>query len=552
MAASTRAPRGLLWIGVALALIVGLPFLNKPFHIDDTVVLEVAHQITRHPTSPFGGKINWFGDPKPIFEETTNPPLLSYYLAPIVARFGFAEVPLHIAMVAFLLLLAVATAALSKRFAAGSAWPILFVMLSPAVVVSTNVMRDVPVAALSTAAIALFIAGVDSRRCPLALAGCFVAGLAILTKYSAVAIVPLLALYPILHRRTRYALWLLVPIALLGLWCLHNQAVYGRLHIAYLMAERRGDLPWTDRFYAGLVVLGACLFLAPALFADAIRRGRLLLIAGALLAAGLAIYGARLHNDGPIGWQNALWVTTGAALAFLAIIPGLLAAPRALRLGSGQALSHDREDASDTLFLALWACAVIGFSVFFTMFQAVRHLIPALVPLALLGARLLALPEARSRWLAALLGVLLAAQALLAFAAAAADYEYANTYRDFAHKASHRFVVQTRQIWFSGNWGWQRYARFAGFRMIAEHGPAPPPGAVVLIPDRVHRGGLPEGLELDEIEEKTYRGRIPIHTMDGSVGASFYAAVGRSVPYAFTRDRALETFRVFHVKHSPR
>jgi 4-amino-4-deoxy-L-arabinose transferase-like glycosyltransferase len=469
-------------------------------------------------------------------------------------------VPLHIAMLVFLLLLAVATAALSKRFAGGSAWPLLFVMLSPAVVVSTNVMRDVPVAALSTAAVALFVAGVDSRRWPLALAGCFVAGLAILTKYSAVAIVPLLALYPILQRRSRCALWLLIPIALLGLWCLHNQAVYGRLHIAYLMAERRGDLPWGDRFYAGLVVLGACLFLAPALFADALRRGRVLLAAGALLAAGLAIYGARLHNEGPIGWQHALWVTTGAALAFLAIIPGLLAAPRALRLGSGQALSRDREDAAATLFLALWACAVIGFSVFFTIFQAVRHLIPAVVPLALLAVRLMRPPAARSRWLpalsavegTALLGVLLAAQAILAFAVAAADYEYANTYRDFAHKARHRFVAQTRQIWFSGNWGWQRYARSAGFRMIAEHGPAPPPGAVVLIPDRVHKGGLPEGLELDEIEEKTYSGRIPIHTMDGSVGASFYAVVGRSVPYAFTQDRALETFRVFHVKHSPR
>lgn len=533
----------LLWISVALALAIGLPFLNKPFHIDDTVVLAVAEQITRQPLNPFGGKINWFGDPKPIFEETTNPPLLSYYLAPIVARFGFSEVPLHLAMLVFLIILAVSAAWLSKRFSGGSLWPIAFIMLSPAVVVSTNVMRDVPVAALSAAAVAMFVAGADSRRWSLALAGSLLAGLAILTKYSAAALVPVLALYPLLQRRGRYALFPIAALAMLAIWCAHNHLFYGRPHIAYLMAERRGDLPWSDRFYAALVVMGACMFLAPALFADAARRwpGGALLAASAIMAGGLALYGARVHNQGPVGWQYSLWLTTGAALAFLALAPGLLAAPRAL--------SRDAAEPADILFLTVWAGAVVSFSVFFTMFQAVRHIIPAIPPLVLLAFRLLTAP--RPRWLAALLGLLLALQAVLAFVVAAADYEYADTYRRFAREARSRFARTNEQVWFSGNWGWQRHALSAGFRLIAEHGPPPPPGAIVLVPDRVHKGALPQGLELQQFEEKTYRGRIPIHTMDGSVGASFYAVVGRSVPYAFTRDQTLETFRMFHVKRSP-
>ena len=147
--------------------------------------------------------------------------------------------------------------------------------------------------------------------------------------------------------------------------------------------------------------------------------------------------------------------------------------------------------------------------------------------------------------------MLLGAQAVLAFAVAAADYEYADTYRHFARRAQ-RLARPDREIWFSGNWGWQRHALSAGFTLLAWHGRLPRPGDLLIIPERVHKGPLPEGLALEQVEEKTYRGRIPIHTMDGSAGARFYAVVGRGVPYAFTRDPTLETFRVFRVARTPR
>jgi len=534
MAANNR----LLWLGVILALVVGVPFLDKPFHIDDTVVLRVAEQITRDPLRPFSADINWFGDPRPIFRETTNPPFVSYWVAPAVAAFGFSEVPIHLAMLAFLVVLGVATAWLSRRFAGGSAWPVLFVMLSPAVVVSNNVMRDVALAALSAAAAALFVAGVDRRRWPLALAGGLVVGLAILSKYSGVVLLPALAAYALLQRRGRYALWLLAPVGMLGLWCLQNQLVHGRVHLEYLMAERRGTLPWQDRFYAALVIVGACLFLVPALVVGAGRRAWVWLAVGAAVAAALALLGARLHNQAAVGWQYGLWVTTGAALVFMVLVPALAAAPGALSRREG--------DGADHLFLALWAGGVLAFAVFFVMFQAVRHVIPAIAPLALLAVRLLRRPEARTRLLPILLGVLLAAQAVIAFMVAAGDYQYAGTYRRFAREAQ-RLQRPGREVWFMGNWGWQRYALSAGYTLLAAHGRRPRPGEWIIIPDRVHKGPVPEGLPLEFVWEKTYRGRIPIHTMDGYIGASFYAVTGRNVPYRFTRQRDLETFRIFRV-----
>jgi hypothetical protein len=141
------------------------------------------------------------------------------------------------------------------------------------------------------------------------------------------------------------------------------------------------------------------------------------------------------------------------------------------------------------------------------------------------------------------------AQAIVAFAVAAADYEYANTYRGFAREAK-RLVQPGREVWFQGNWGWQRYALSAGFTLLAQHGALPRPGDLLIVPERVHKGELPAGLEprLSLVQEKTYRGRIPIHTMDGFQHASFYAVVGRLAPYFFTRDRTLETFKVYRVK----
>jgi hypothetical protein len=549
--ASITSGRRLPLFAFVLALIVGLPFLNKPFHIDDTVVLAVAQQIIRHPLRPFDASINWLGDYRPLFTETTNPPLVSYYLAPVVARFGFAEVPLHIAMLAFLIVLAVATAALSRRFARGSAWPVLFVMLSPAVVVSTNVMRDVPLAALSTAAVALFVSGVDRQHWPLALAGSLVAGLAMLAKYSGVVLVPVLALYAIVQGRGRYALWLVAGLALLGLWSLDNQLVHGRTHLAYLMAKRRNEVPWTDRFYAVFVILGSSLFLVPAIVADAARRRQLWLLAATAPAAGLVLFGAWLHNDRAVGWQYVLWVILGGALVFLLAVRGLGAG---LRWAWRRQSTAEPECGSpaDALFLTLWAGGILAFSVLFVMFGAVRHLIPALVPLALLTSRLLLPVDARSRAFSALLAVLVAVQAIVAFGAATGDYEYAQAYRDFAHRARQRLTRPGREIWFVGSWGWQRYALSAGFTLLGPRGRMPRPGDLLLMPDRVYKGPLPEGLEITQIEEKTYRGRIPIHTMDGSVSASFYSTTGASVPYAFTRERTLETFRVFRVESAPR
>jgi len=532
----------LAWLAVVLALLVGLPFLGKPFHIDDTVVLTVARQIRHDPWRPFGGQINWSGSDRPVFEETTNPPLLSYYLAPLVAAFGYREVPLHVGMLVFLVVLALATASLCRRFAHGSSWPLVFVMLSPAVVVSGNLMRDVPAMALGAAALALFVAGVDRERWGLVLAGGLVGGLAALTKYSAVMLAPVALVYLGTQRQWRYAWGLAPAAAVLGLWCLENWLTTGQVHLAYLLAHRASPGQAAGRLWPLFGIVGSCLYLLPAVLAALVVERRAGILAG-MAAVGAAVPAtAALSLGQRVGGQWLLWTSTGAMLLYALLAAGLLAGERRKGRGAPPAWA-------DGVFLASWAVLALAFSVGGVMFQAVRHVVPALVPLALLGGRLLAPVPVRVRWLGALVGLLALAQGGMAFLVGAADYEYADAYRSFARLARVEYQEAGRRTWFSGHWGWQAYAQQAGFAQLPARGAPVRAGDLVIIPDLVAKSELPAGLEerLRLVGEHEVSARLPVRTMDGFVHAGFYATSGDQVPYYFTSDRTLELFAVYRV-----
>jgi len=538
---ASKSRRGWVW-AVLLALAVGLPFLDKPFHVDDPVVLAVARQVRVDPWRPFAGHLNWGGEPDALFTVTTNPPLVSYYLAPFLGAFGEREVPLHAAMLIFPLILALSVVSLSWRFAGGSAWPLLLVMLSPAVVVSGNLMRDVPAAALSAAALALFVTGVDRRHAGLLFAGSLAAGLAMLTKYSAAALIVPAVAYLGLRREWRLA-WSLLPAAVvLGLWCLENLATAHQVHLAMLWQTQGDPASWLKRFWPLWPALGASLLIAPALLAAQTAARRWWVVLMALAAGVLVPLGAGWYFHQSPGWQFTLWSALGAALLVVvcAGLPSRISNLKSQFLGPSP---------SDSAFLLAWALSLLAFSVFCVPFQAIRHFLPALVPLALLaGGQLAAHP---GRWLAGLAGALVLAQGGLAFASGIADCQYADAYRRYAAEAGRRYRGQ--QVWFAGHWGWQEYASRQGFHLISIDDPVPPAGSLVILPDRVHQSALPAAWEplLQPVTVRAYRTRLPLRTMDGARHAGFYSLGGLQVPFAFTRDPVLEVFRVFRVGEGP-
>jgi hypothetical protein len=399
--------RDAVWVAIISAAVT-LPFLDKPFHIDDTLMLLLAGNVVENPLDPYAGSVDWHGVPESHLTTETSPPLWNYYLAPFLSGWGASEVALHAAMLPFFVLLAAATLWLARRFSGAPWWVLLFVMASPGVVVSGNVMRDIPASALFAAALAATVAGTDRRDSRRLLLGGLLAGMAILTKYSAAVLIPLIALYPVLRRRPRLAAWCVVPIAIVALWNLLSQLVYGEPHLLSVMkfSDRFSD-DWTLNLVRAFPVLGSLVYLSPLLLLHAFARRDWIAAAGAPVP-GLAASLAQLGLQDSLDLQFVFWSLMGGVLLWVLMVAGI-------RAGIAWLEYAGDDEASDSLFLVAWACAPLFFSVIFPSFQAVRHLLPALPALVLLGIRYLEIDGASPPLRKAFVAPILALQAAMAF-----------------------------------------------------------------------------------------------------------------------------------------
>jgi hypothetical protein len=297
------------------------------------------------------------------------------------------------------------------------------------------------------------------------------------------------------------------------------------------------------------------LYLLPALLLRGIRRRDRCLLATTAAATAALWWATLRYTAGGAGGQFLFWALSGAALILVCLLDGVRGARPLLR---------DPADAqaSDSLFLALWLLLPLVFGTLSVPFQAVRHLLPALVPLLLLGFRYLAPRDAPLGSAArALLGLLLAAQAGVAWAVARVDADYADSYRDFAANARDQLPADRADatIWFVGHWGWLHYAEQAGFRQLHARGPYPEPGDILIEPAYVDKGSVlvrvPQLVaRLHKLDQVVYPARIPFRTVHPS-GANFYALFTRRgpdrasrVPYRFEPDTPLEIFELYEVR----
>ncbi len=537
---------------VGLALAVTLPFLGKAFHIDDVFFHHVTLNILADPLDPYAGEIDWWHQSMPLFRGDSNPPGLNYYLAPFAAGRANPEFALHVAMAPFVLLFAAALLVLGRRFTSNPLFVTAFAMTSAGVVVSGNVMRDVPAAALGTAAVAAVVLGSDRGRARLVLLGSFLAGLSILTKYSGLVLLPVIYAYPLLKRRPRYALFALVPLALFAAWCLHGQLVYGEPHLVAQLGRgfNKPGHGWADNAFGLPVVAGSLLYLLPALLLQGALRRDFVLLAGTVAATAALMWATANYMVAGQGAQLLFWAGSGAALVFVCAADGLRGA---------QPLLRDPSDtrATDSLFLAAWLLLPLVFSTWSVPFQAVRHLLPALAPLVLLAFRYLAPPDAKlGSATRGVLVVLLAAQAGVAWAVARVDADYADSYRDFAATARDHLPPDRADatIWFVGHWGWLYYAEQAGFQQLHLRGPQPEPGDLLIEPAYVDKGQVLSRLpkltaRLRKLDQVVYSEPIPIRTLHPN-GAHFYALFTKQarVPYRFEANTPLEIFNIHEVR----
>src|SRR5438876_683634 len=210
-------------------LVTGINLL-KPVHIDDTAYLEIAKHILENPLHSMSGMLNWDNVKEPI-HLTDQPPLFFYLLAGWMALFGSGEVELHLLMALFTLGAILVFRCLAREVAPGKeTWLIALLFAGPAFVPSQNLMTDVPLLFL----ILVFFSGLmlaarnDDRGWILA---AIASALAILTKYTALVLLPILVLGCGMLKKWKALRVLLIPILALVLWSLLNLWEYGGIHV---------------------------------------------------------------------------------------------------------------------------------------------------------------------------------------------------------------------------------------------------------------------------------------------------------------------------------
>ena len=133
----------------AACLLLLLPFVNKPVHMDDPCYVWAAQQIVEKPWDYYGFSINWYGYDMPMYEVNQNPPLVSYYLAIFGAAFRWREWVLHLAMILPALGVALGVWKLASRFSGMPLYATLILIVCPAFLVSaTTLMVEVPMLCL--------------------------------------------------------------------------------------------------------------------------------------------------------------------------------------------------------------------------------------------------------------------------------------------------------------------------------------------------------------------------------------------------------------------
>ncbi len=310
----TRLAFGIVIFGI------GLFALLKPVHIDDPVVLHVAQNILKDPLRPFAGVYFWLEEPQPLAKVTTNPPLVSYWLAPWVAIGGYREWLLHLSFAPFVALLVWGMYRLTARFLGQewAWWGVGWVLLSPAVLPGMNLMRDVPAFALFVGGLACWVEGLAQNDRRYLIAGALLGGLSGLAKYTALFWIPLALIYTVQQGAWRQLGWLGLSLLPITLWSAMNLWADGEMHLIYLWQERRGSAPWAAKFLPGVVGLGASLLLVWGLlprWRSTLGNGRAwksLLIA--LCCSGLVYWHITLFEGRPIYAQTLFWLVSGGVL----------------------------------------------------------------------------------------------------------------------------------------------------------------------------------------------------------------------------------------------
>jgi 4-amino-4-deoxy-L-arabinose transferase-like glycosyltransferase len=515
---------------IILAILTGaflLPFLNKAFSLDDPLFIWSADQIRAHPLDPYGLDVNWYGDVAPMHETTQNPPGAAYVIALASALCGRSEPALHVVFCAIAFIAIAGTYRLAALLSPRPLLAAMMTLFAPAfLVLAGTIMSDVLMLALWVWAIYFWLRAVKEDHWRCAWLAALLASAAILSKYFAIALLPLFAADALLRRPRRMArlLPLALPVVVLIAYHCVTIRLYGHSLLAgaagYAKQHRRA-LQWLT----GLTLLGGSG--ASILFYLLTARWRTLgplFLLGCVLSAGLlyawagALPFSVMTDDGVdllFLMQWALWLSAGALLISFAL----------------RHFMRGRRD-PDVVLLSLWIIGTATFAVAINWTANSRSMLPMVPALAILASRVPVQWAPRRQWAPAVALALAAVLGLLCLGASASS---ANAQRRLAHALDARARREQRELRFAGHWGFQYYLQELGYQPVDYRRMNLGAGTLVALPrNNTNVAPLPEPLAQMEPDVETPR--LPFLTLlDTSLHAAFHSDVFGPLPFAFGR-----------------
>jgi 4-amino-4-deoxy-L-arabinose transferase-like glycosyltransferase len=536
--------------GVTLLCLV--PFVNKAFHIDDTLFLAAAKQIQSNPANFYGFNINWYGVEESMSDITKNPPLTCYYIALVAKLFGWSEIALHLAFLIPALAATLGSFYLAKQLCSRPMLAVMAGVLTPAFMVSsTNVMCDTMMLAFWVWAVAGWVWGMDKNQWSVLLISAVLIALCALTKYFGMSLVLLLFVYSVAKKRKigTWMLYLLVPVVVLALYQWATSTLYGRGLLmdaaSYASKERWILSPGLKLLWGGLLGLAftggsiiTVLFYAPLLWS---RR---------ILISGVALMVVLILSLGLVGEISDVIIRLGSRVRWDILLQfGLMSLGGVGIIWIAVADLYKCRDCK-SLLLFLWVLGTFVFASFVNWAVNVRSILPMAPAVGiLLGRRINRQGKTARRTTAGWrISWPLIPAVIITLSVCWADYTLAGTARDAAKKICKTYENrQPATIRFQGHWGFQYYMEARGAKAQDFNDSRLVTGDVIVIPmNNTHLKLLSE--------EKTFLlwvfNFMPcqwLSTMDPVLGAGFYIGIKRPLPFAFGRVSP-EKYGIFVVK----
>ncbi len=478
------------WLPLLCLLLLGVFAVGALPMLDEESYLDMAGQVAGHRGQPYGwwrAWQPWGNDPAGDTSLFAHPPLHWVWLSIWQPLLGDGFALRLVSGAPWALVLGWAVGRLCELHLERPAVGAVLWLASPVVLLGLqlSLMVDLPVLALGSAAMSLWSARKPELAGAVLAAACF-------AKYPALVIWGVWI--PLAFRQPRLLVRAAWPFALLfvgGQAFLY--ASTGHIHVLHVLqnAGEIGGGPLLERAIGTLVRLG--LTLSPGV-GSPVAAGVVALPAG-LSVLGLDLDGGVLLSGLLAGWGGAL-----LAMAALAL----------------------REQQSR--LLALWALLSVAAVVVGHNYVGGRYLLPATVPLALLGAQHL------ERWLPKRLraygGMMALPWGVLGVALVHAERQHSQAWAELAERIA---VASPEKGVFTGEWTFRYVMRKSGWTY---HSPAPlPAGTLLAVPTHASPSIQGQG----ELLFAADVGESGLRLVDLEQGVGYHAETLGPRPFAWSR-----------------